>query len=150
MLQHDFEISEPKTSRIYVLLESCRNGLTRPRAWKGTAPQPRSNRASSKCRQAITAAGGKQLFRGAFSPLFPGFAENREGGKKKQIAPCELPIPADTSVGCSESHHSSRFPSSGKFGSEESRETLQLAISRLILINDQFSRIKTVAICARD
>lgn len=34
--------------------------------------------------------------------------------------------------------------------SEESRETLQLAISRLILINDQFSRIKTVAICARD
>lgn len=94
---------------------------------------------------------GKAAISGSFFTPLPRFCrKSGRGGKKKQIAPCELPIPADTSVGCSESHHSSRFPSSGKFGSEESRETLQLAISRLILINDQFSRIKRVAICARD
>lgn len=106
--------------------------------------------ASWKHQQRITAGWGKQVFRGAFSTLFPGFAENRERGKKKQIAPCKLVIPPDTSVGCSESRHSSWFPSSGKFESQEIQETIQLDISRLVLIKDKFSRIKTVEIFTRD
>lgn len=65
------------------------------------------HRASWKSRQGITAGWGKQMFQGAFSPRFPGFAENWEGGKKKQIALCKLLIPPDTLVGCSESHYSS-------------------------------------------